>query len=102
MAKLIVLYNQPADPAAFDSHYQSVHVPLAKRIPGLDKFTINAGTIMTPAGPSPYHAVAVLAFASMNALQAGLASTEGQAAAADVATFASGGASMLFFDEKSP
>jgi uncharacterized protein (TIGR02118 family) len=34
MAILMVLYNIPADPAAFDAHYINEHVPLAKKIPG--------------------------------------------------------------------
>ena len=35
MAKVIALYKKPADPAAFDSHYWSTHMPLAKTMPGL-------------------------------------------------------------------
>jgi uncharacterized protein (TIGR02118 family) len=35
MATLVVLYNKPADTAAFDAHYFGKHVPLAKTIPGL-------------------------------------------------------------------
>ena len=32
MAKLFAIYQQPADPAAFDRHYFEKHVPLAKNI----------------------------------------------------------------------
>jgi len=32
--RLVVLYTQPADPAAFDEHYLGIHAPLAEKIPG--------------------------------------------------------------------
>ena len=31
MAKLFAIYQQPKDPAAFDSYYAKTHVPLADR-----------------------------------------------------------------------
>ena len=34
MAKLIVVYRIPRDPAEFDRYYAQVHTPLAKKIPG--------------------------------------------------------------------
>ena len=50
----------------------------------------------TPDGsPAPFYFLAELSFDDMDALQAALASEEGQAAAADVATFASGGATLM-------
>jgi uncharacterized protein (TIGR02118 family) len=39
MAKLIVLHKTPKDAGAFDKHYSAVHVPLAKKIPGLKNTT---------------------------------------------------------------
>jgi uncharacterized protein (TIGR02118 family) len=50
---------------------------------------------MTPGGPSSYHLIAALHFDDMAAMQAALASAEGQAAAGDVAKFATGGADMF-------
>ncbi|CAN5149392.1 hypothetical protein BH11PSE9_BH11PSE9_38600 [soil metagenome] len=35
MAQLIALYKKPADAAAFDKHYYTNHVQLAKKVPGL-------------------------------------------------------------------
>ena len=100
MAKIIVLYDQPADPEAFDAYYQKTHAPLALKIPGLREFEVSAGPVMTPAGPAPYHAVAVLTFDSMADVQAAFASPEGQAAAGDIPNFATGGATLLIFDAK--
>lgn len=100
MAKLIVLYKTPKDAAAFDSYYSSTHIPLAKKIPGLRSYDISEGAVASPAGSSGVHLVATLTFASMAALQEGLASPEGQAAAGDLANFADGGADLLMFEAR--
>ena len=100
MAKLVVLYKKPKDAEAFDKYYASVHIPLAKKIPGLKKYDISKGAIATPAGPSGVHLIATLYFDSLDAVKAGLASPQGQAAAADLANFADGGAELYFFDTK--
>jgi uncharacterized protein (TIGR02118 family) len=81
-------------------HYSSVHIPLAKKIPGLKKFDISTGAVGTPAGPSGIYLVATLYFDSADALKASLASAEGQATAGDLANFADGGAELHFFDTK--
>jgi uncharacterized protein (TIGR02118 family) len=100
MAQLLVLYKTPKDAATFDKHYAEKHAPLAKKIPGLRKYDISKGPVVTPAGPSPYHLVALLTFDSLAALQSGFGSAEGQAAGADVQNFASGGVDILIFDTK--
>ena len=83
MARLVVLYKTPKDAAAFDQHYRATHIPLAKKLPGLRKYEISQGTVMTPAGPAGVHMVATLHFDDIQAIQAALASPEGQAAGAD-------------------
>jgi uncharacterized protein (TIGR02118 family) len=44
--------------------------------------------------------IATLHFDDLAAIQRAFASAEGQAAAADVQTFATGGADMIFFDNR--
>jgi len=100
MATLVVLYNKPADAAAFDAHYFKKHVPLAKTIPGLRKYEVSNGPVGTPQGPSPYHLVALLTFDSPAAIGAAFASKEGQAAVADLGTFAQAGAQVLICDTR--
>ena len=99
MAQILVLYNTPADPAAFDSYYRQTHIPLAQKVPGLRSYSINDGPVQALAGSAPY-LVAILTFDSMADVNAALASPEGQAAAADLANFASGGATLLIYDSK--
>jgi uncharacterized protein (TIGR02118 family) len=100
MAEVVVLYKTPKDTAAFDKHYFEKHVPIAKKIPGLRKFAVSQGPVATPAGPSGFHLIAILTFDNLAAIQAGFGSAEGQAAGADVQTFATGGADMLLFDTR--
>ncbi len=100
MAKVLVLYKKPKNVEAFDKHYAAVHIPLAKKIPGLKKYDISKGAVATPAGASDVHLVATLHFDSLDALKAGLGSAEGKAAAGDLANFADGGADLYFFDAK--
>jgi uncharacterized protein (TIGR02118 family) len=100
MARLLVLYKTPKDATAFDKYYVETHIPIAKRIPGLRKYEVSHGPVATPAGSSGVHLVAILHFDDMKAIQSAFASTEGQAAAADVQTFATGGVEMLLFDDR--
>jgi uncharacterized protein (TIGR02118 family) len=100
MATLVVLYKTPKDAAAFDKYYVEKHIPMAKRIPGLRKYEVSTGAVAAPAGTSGVHLVATLHFDDMAAIERAFASPEGQAAGADVATFATGGADMLMFDSR--
>jgi uncharacterized protein (TIGR02118 family) len=100
MAQLVVLYKTPKDTAAFDKYYADIHIPLAKKLPGLRKYQVSEGPVATPAGPSGLHLVAILTFDSMAAIQNAFGSAEGQAAAADVPKVATGGADLMFFDTK--
>jgi len=98
MARLLVLYKTPKNPEGFDRYYRSVHIPLAKKIPGLRNYDISAGSVGTPAGESDIYLVAALDFESVAALKLGLASPEGQACAGDLGNFADGGADLLIFE----
>jgi len=97
MPKILVLYNPPTNPAAFDKYYRDIHIPLAKKIAKVRSYTISSSPPTVLAG-SPVHLVAELTFDSMEDLGIGLASPEGQATAADLANFADGGATILIFD----
>ncbi len=98
MAKLLVMYHIPADPAAFDKYYNRTHVALAKKLPGLRSYTISKGPIASPGGTSPYHLIAELTFDSMGAIHAALGSPEGQATVADLANFASAGVTISMYE----
>ena len=100
MAQLVVMYKTPTDKAAFDKHYFEKHIPLAKTIPGLRKYEVSQGPVVTPAGLSGFHLVATLHFDDIGAIQSAFGSLQGQAAAADVQGFATGGVEMYIYDNK--
>jgi uncharacterized protein (TIGR02118 family) len=87
MARMIVIYKKPQDPAAFDKHYFEVHVPLAKKLPGIRKYEVSRGPIMALAGGDAYM-VAMLTFDSLEAIKSAFASETGKACAADRQNFA--------------
>ena len=98
MARIVALYDKPKDPAAFDSYYESTHVDIAQKMPGLRSIELSKGPVVTAAGGASYHRVGTLRFDSWDDLQKAVASPEGQATAADVMNFATGGVTLLFFD----
>jgi uncharacterized protein (TIGR02118 family) len=100
VARLVVVYKTPRHGAAFDQHYFGTHIPIAKKIPGLRKFEVSQGPVLTPTGSSDFHLVATLHFDDMAAIQKAFASAEGQAAAADVQTFTTEPPYMLVFDSR--
>ncbi len=95
MAKLFAIYQQPKDPAAFDSYYFDKHVPLAKTVPGLRSYEVTRGDVMGMGGKHGVYLIAVLQFDSMAAIAAAMASLQGQATAADLANFASAGVDVM-------
>ena len=95
MAKVYALYKTPTDPAAFERYYFERHVPLAKTIPGLRSYEVTRGPIAAMGGPAPYHLIATLTFDSRAAVDAALVSPQGQAVAADLGNFATGGVDVL-------
>ena len=92
--QLTVIYHHPEDPAAFDEHYTSTHAPLASKIPGLRSYTSQKPG-QGPEGDPAEYLVAMLVFDDEAAFGAGMGSEEGRAAGGDVATFATGGVTML-------
>jgi uncharacterized protein (TIGR02118 family) len=100
MAKLFAIYQQPADPAAFDRHYLDTHVPLVKKIPGLRSYEVTRGDVMGMGGKHAVYLVAARGFDSMAAVAAGMGSAEGQATAADLANFAQAGVDVMMADSE--
>jgi uncharacterized protein (TIGR02118 family) len=99
MHRLTILYGHPKDPAEFDRYYNEVHIPIAKRMQGLQGWTIGKCESATPGQEPPYYMIVGLYAATRADLEAILASPEGQATIADVPNFASGGFTFMFDDE---
>ena len=84
MVRFTVIWKStPTDVEAFDRHYREVHIPLAKKMAGLRRYTLSRG--LSPVrGDEPCYQIAELDWDDMAALQAAFQSPEGRATGDDV------------------
>lgn len=94
MIKVTVVYGIPDDAEVFNRHYETIHVPLVLKMPELKGFEYSVGEVSRGEGTDPAHMLAVMTYSDIDSLTRSFGSPEGQAAIADVANFASGGASI--------
>ena len=99
-AQLLVMYNQPADPEAFDSYYYGTHVPIFAKTPGVRHVTFSRSPIKGLVGDPTTYLVAEVTFDSMADLEAGLASEAAQAAIEDLPNFAAAGVTIMAFETR--
>lgn len=93
--KVVVLYTQPDDKAAFDDHYLNKHMPLAEGIPGLLRAETATFIAAGDQGELTYHRTAELYFEDMDALGAGMGSPAGGETGADFASIAPPGSRIF-------
>ncbi len=98
MVKLIAMYERPADEAAFFEHYDTVHAPLARRVPGVQKLVVNKVTADAFGGEPRYVLIAEMHFANRATFDAAMKSPENRALGADLMSFAKGIVTVLFAD----
>ena len=96
--KLVALYRQPADPAAFDEAYFKTHLPLVEKLPGLQKVVITHFTRTLVC--DGFYLMAEMHFADEAALKAALKSPENAAAGQNLESFAGGLYTLMFADEQ--
>ena len=99
MVRLTILYGQPTDPEAFDRYYWNAHIPLARKMKGWSRWTVEPVRAALGDVASPYHMVVGLSAASQEEMERILATPEARAASADVPNFATGGATFLVTEE---
>jgi uncharacterized protein (TIGR02118 family) len=80
---MVAIYRPPPDAQAFDRHYFEVHVPLAKKLPGLRKYEVSKGAIFPMNGAKEAYLIATLHFEDLASIRAAFATETGQACAAD-------------------
>ena len=96
-AHLVVLYNAPKDPAAFEKYYSETHLPLLAKHAKEIGFT--NGVLVKFSSNSAFYRKAELTFASMDALKKGTSTAGFKAVADDIPHFASGGFTALTGEE---
>ncbi len=98
MAKIIVLFGRPKDPEAFDEQYWKEHIPLAKQMPGLKKYTVNK-VVAAPRG-DPAYQVVELEFEDMESLKKALESPAARESGRQGVKIATGGITFLYAESK--
>jgi uncharacterized protein (TIGR02118 family) len=84
--RFVVMYGTPSDVDAFERHYNDVHIPLAKQLPGLRRYTRSHEP--APVVGEPYYLVVMLDWDDMAALEAAFGSEIGRRTAEDAANLA--------------
>ena len=89
MLKLVLLFRrEPAmSPEEFATYWREHHVPLVKRVPGVLRYRISPVLESPDAETPPYDGMAELFFATREALDAALASSETRDTALDARRF---------------
>lgn len=95
MIKLTVLYGHPADSAAFESYYNSKHMEIADKIPGVARWELTRFTGSADGGKPAFYRMAELYFESLEKMESSLQSAEGMAALRDLPNFATGGVTVM-------
>lgn len=96
--KLVILFPQPPLAAAFEAKWSEGFVPLAEKLPGLQRITVSH-THGGPAGPVPIYLIHELHFADRAALVTAMESVEGRAAGQYLIHFAPQ-ATLLFAEHQ--
>ncbi len=99
MTKLLALYKTPSDVEAFWHHYETVHVPLVRKIPGLQSIILNK-VDSSPTNPDlPYFLIAEMRFPDRATFDAAMKSEENRMAGKDLMSFARGLVTLLVAEE---
>ena len=99
MAKIIVLFGKPKDPNEFDEKYWNEHIPMAKQMPGLKRYTVNK-VVAAPKGEPAYYQMVELEFENMDALKKAIESTAGRESGRHGFKLATGGITFLYAESK--
>lgn len=100
-AKIVVLYPQPRDVAAFEKAYLEEHMPLAaEKLLGTSKVVLSKTFSSPTAGPPQYHRIAEIHFPTMEALQSCLSSPGGKETAAHAILISTGGPPVFMIAEE--
>ena len=99
MARIIVLFGRPKDPDLFDKQYWDEHVPMAKQMPGLKKYTVHK-IIGAPRGDPAYYQVVEMEFDNMDSLKRAIESQAGKDSGRHSVKIATGGITFLYAESR--
>jgi uncharacterized protein (TIGR02118 family) len=97
VVRFLVLYDEPEDIDAFERHYSEIHIPLAKKLPGLRRYSVGRNARAIRGGQPPY-LIGELEWNDMDSLRKAFESPEGVATAEDVTEMAPSGVRSMIFE----
>jgi uncharacterized protein (TIGR02118 family) len=97
--KLVAIFATPNNEEAFEKAYFEEHVPLIRKVPGLEGIEVNKLTRTLVGFKSPYM-IATMTFTDKEALKAGMNSPEMAAAGENLDSFAKDRYTLCFAEEK--
>nr|WP_221277014.1 EthD family reductase [Deinobacterium chartae] len=85
---MVGLYRRPTDEAAFLEHDHAAHLPLMRRVPGLERLEVTRLTRAPLGGEPAFFLMAEMYFADLEAYRAAMRSPENAEAGRDLMQFA--------------
>lgn len=95
MLKLTLLYGHPLDSSAFETYYSETHIPLAEKIPHVDRVELTLFAAGAGNEKPAYYWMAELYFTGQDAMNNAMISDEGKTAVDDLKNFATGGVTTM-------
>lgn len=95
MIKLVALFKRPEAVEEFDAHYEQIHAPLMRKVPGLTRMEVTRN-LQAFRGEPQYYLVAEMYFNSRDEFDAAMASEENRAAGKDLMGFARDYVTMFY------
>src|SRR6266487_3008568 len=95
MIKLVALFKRPEDVAEFDTHYNEVHAPLMRQVPGLERMEVTRN-LKAFRGEPEYYQITEMYWRDQAAFDAAMASDENRAAGKDLMSFAREYVTMVY------
>ena len=93
------MFGKPSDPQQFEKEYWEEHVPIAKQMPGLRKYSVHK-VLPPPRGNAAFYQIVELEFDNMESLKNATASPAGRESTRHGAKIATGGMTIMFVESK--
>jgi len=98
MHKILVLYPHPQDAAKFRPYYETTHMDLVAKLPGILGYRYSFDVGAGPGEPAPFYCVFEADFADAAAFGAAMGSPAGAKVAGDAPNFATTPATVVHYE----
>ena len=95
MIKLVALFKRPEDVAEFDAHYNEVHAPLMRQVPGLERMEVTRN-LKAFRGEPEYYQITEMYWRDQADFDTAMASDENRTAGKDLMSFAREVVTMVY------